>query len=105
MATQSPSSRASTKTLILAAAVMGTVGGWLAFASATPANNQVTAAPAAQAGGQAIVLPTLVPIDDAVAASQSVAAQPQAQAPRQPSQAMRSVTIPQSPMAMSRTSR
>ena len=90
--------------LILVAAVGGTIGGWLALAGATPANNnRVAAATAAQSAAQPIVLPTLVPIDDTMATSQAAAAQPQPRA-MQP-RAMRSVVIPQPPMAMSRSSR
>jgi hypothetical protein len=89
--------RAGTMVLILVAAVGGTIGGWLAFASTAPADNsRVAAAPAASFAAQPAALPTLVPIDDALAASQSVAAQPQV---------LRNVIIPQPPMAMSRSSR
>jgi hypothetical protein len=99
-------SRAGTMMLILVAAAGGTIGGWLAFASTTPADNsRVAAAPAAPFAAQPAVLPTLVPIDDVLAASQSVAVQPQAQAARPQPQVLRSVTIPQPPMAMSRSSR
>ena len=81
------------------------------FAGTTPAEANTAAAQPAQTtvqyAQQPVVLPTLVPIDDAIAASNSVAGMPQAQAPQpQPQpQVLRSITIPQPPMAMSRSSR
>lgn len=97
-------SRAGAKALIVAAAVGGTVGGWMLFAGTTPASDNTVAAQSAQPVAQPIVMPTLVPIDDAIAASRAVEGLPQAQTRPQP-QVLRSVTVPQMPMARSRSSR
>lgn len=100
-------SRAGVKILLAVAAVGCTVGGWMYFAGAAPADTATSATQPAQITTTTtqplVVLPTLVPIDDALSASKSVSAMPQAQAP-QP-QVRRSVSLPQPPMAMSRSSR
>jgi hypothetical protein len=100
---RTPSSRAGVKILIAVASVGCTVGGWMAFAGAAPASAPTAAAQPAQTAQQMVVLPTLVPIDDTIAASNATAAQTQAQAPQ--TQVLRSVTLAQQPMAMSRSSR
>jgi hypothetical protein len=99
-------SRAGVKILIAVASVGCTVGGWMAFSANAPAAGTTTAQPAQSSTPYALqpaVLPTLVPIDDAIAASNAAAAQPQARAPQ--TQVMRSVTLLQQPVAMSRSSR
>lgn len=105
---KSKSSRAGAKALIIIATVGGTIGGWAAFAGTTPASDiKVAALPAQvmpQPVAQPIVIPTLVPIDDAIAASRKVEGLPQVQARPQP-QVLRSVIVPQMPMARSRSSR
>lgn len=102
-------SRAGVKLLIAVASIGCTLGGWMYFAGTAPAEASTTVAQPAQTpvqyAAQPVVLPTLVPIDDAIAASELVVSQPQAQAPRPQPQVLRSVTVPQVPMAMSRSSR
>jgi hypothetical protein len=106
---RTPSSRAGVKTLIAVASVSCTVGGWMYFAATAPAEtNTANAQPSqitAQYAQQPAALPTLVPIDDAIAASNAAAAMPQAHSPQLQPQVLRSVAIAQPPMAMSRSSR
>ncbi len=97
-------SRAGVKVLIAVASVGCTLGGWMYFAGTAPAEATQPAQIIVQYAAQPALLPTLVPIDDAIAASKSAALQPQAQAPQQQPQVLRSVSIPQPPMAMSRSS-
>jgi hypothetical protein len=95
--------RAGVKVLIAVASVGCTLGGWMYFAGTVPPVTSTAAAQPAQISvqyaAQPVVLPTLVPIDDAIAASNATSAQAQA-----PQPVLRSVTIPQGPVAMSRSS-
>lgn len=96
--------RAGVKVLIAVASIGCTLGGWMYFAGSAPVatNNASAAQPAqvsVQQAPQLVVLPTLVPIDDAMAASNAASAQTQA-----PQPVLRSVTMPQVPVAMSRSS-
>jgi len=96
-------SRAGVKTLIAVASIGCTLGGWMYFSN-TALDQTSSNASVAQASTQvAAALPTLVPIDDAIAASNVAVAQTSSQ--QTTSQVLRSVTVPQvSVVAMSRSS-
>lgn len=94
-------SRTGVKTLIAVASIGCTLGGWMYFANTAPADTS-SAAALAQAGSvassQAVVLPTVVPITDALAASNTAVSQAQ-----NTSTALRSVSV--APVAISQSSR
>lgn len=100
-------SRAGVKTLIAVASIGCTLGGWMYFSN-TALDQTSNTASVAQASTQVVAaqpaaLPTLVPINDAIAASNAVASQTSSQ--QTTSQVLRSVTVPQaSVVAMSRSS-
>jgi hypothetical protein len=100
-------SRAGVKALIVVASIGCTFGGWAFLSASAPVatDTAATAQPIASvqsAQAEPAALPTLVPIDDAIAASDVAVAQAQAQpAPR----ALVSVPIARLPVAMSRSSR
>jgi hypothetical protein len=99
-------SRAGVKTLITVASIGCTLSGWMYFANIAPADTSSTAA-FAQAGSvassQAVVMPTVVPIADALAASNAVATQAQNTTQQNTSTTLRSVTV--APVAISQSSR
>ena len=106
---RSPQSRAGVKTLIAVASIGCTLGGWMYFANTAPADTSSTAA-LAQAGSvasaQIIVMPTIVPITDSLAASDAVIAQSQNTTQQSTLQASSNVAVSQIvPVAMSQSSR
>ena len=99
-------SRTGVKTLIAVASIGCTLGGWMYFANTAPADTS-SAVALAQAGSvassQVVVMPTVVPITDALAASNTIVAQAQTTAQQNTSTALRSVSV--APVAISQSSR
>jgi hypothetical protein len=102
-------SRAGVKTLIAVASIGCTLGGWMYFANSALADTSNTAALAqvsSVASSQTVMVPTLVPITDSIAASDAVTAQSSSTTQQNATQSSSSLTVSQIvPVAMSLSSR